>query len=103
MAVRGGLVDLWPPGEPDPVRIEQFGDEVDAIRVFDPTTQASRSRRKEIHLLPAGEFAVPAGEVLRSAVVAQVGEIDLSETLQVDIARLEAGDVGEAPRRGCPS
>ena len=49
MAVRGGLVDLWPPGEPDPVRIEQFGDEVDAIRVFDPTTQASRSRRKEIH------------------------------------------------------
>ncbi len=54
LAVRGGLVDLWPPGEPDPIRIEQFGDEVDAIRVFDPTTQASRSRRKEIQLLPAG-------------------------------------------------
>jgi transcription-repair coupling factor (superfamily II helicase) len=97
IAVRGGLIDLWPPGEPDPIRIEQFGDEIDAIRVFDPTTQASRSRRKEIQLLPAGEFAVPAPDELRAALIAQVGEVEaLSETLQTDLARLEAGDAGEA-------
>jgi transcription-repair coupling factor (superfamily II helicase) len=97
LAVRGGLIDLWPPGEPDPIRIEQFGDEVDAIRVFDPTTQASRSRRKEIQLLPAGEFAVPAADDLRSAVLALVGDLgELSDTLQTDLARLEGGDVGEA-------
>jgi transcription-repair coupling factor (superfamily II helicase) len=97
LAVRGGLVDLWPPGHPDPVRIEQFGDEVEAIRVFDPTTQASRARRQEILLLPAGEFSVPEPGLLREALIAQVGDIgELSATLQTDLARLEAGDLGEA-------
>jgi transcription-repair coupling factor (superfamily II helicase) len=97
IAVRGGLIDVWPPGHADPVRIEQFGDEVDAIRMFDPTTQASRSRRREINLLPAGEFAVPDPDTLRGALEAQVGHLDeLSATLQSDLARLEAGDLGEA-------
>jgi transcription-repair coupling factor (superfamily II helicase) len=97
LAVRGGLIDLWPPGEPDPIRIEQFGDEIDAIRVFEPTTQASRSRRKEILLLPAGEFAIPDPDVLRAALTRQVGDLeDLGATLQADLARLEARDLGEA-------
>ncbi|MEX1278441.1 MAG: transcription-repair coupling factor, partial [Chloroflexota bacterium] len=97
LAVRGGLIDLWPPGEPDPIRIEQFGDEIDAIRVFEPTTQASRSRRKEILLLPAGEFAIPDSDALAAALSKQVGHPSvLSDTLQADLARLEAGDLGEA-------
>jgi transcription-repair coupling factor (superfamily II helicase) len=97
VTVRGGLVDVWPPGHADPVRIEQFGDEIDAIRVFDPTTQASRSRRKEVLLLPAGEFTVPGADDLRNAVQATAGHLDeLSATLQADLARLEAGDIGEA-------
>ncbi len=97
LAVRGGLIDLWPPGHPDPIRIEQFGDEVEAIRVFDPTTQASRSRRKEITLLPAGEYAIPDPDQLRRAVEEQVGDLaNLSATLQTDLARLEAADLGEA-------
>jgi len=97
LAVRGGLIDLWPPGEPDPIRIEQFGDEIDAIRVFEPTTQASRSRRKEILLLPAGEFAIPDSDGLATALAKQVGHPSvLSDTLQADLARLEAGDLGEA-------
>ncbi|MGH2488968.1 MAG: transcription-repair coupling factor, partial [Candidatus Limnocylindria bacterium] len=97
VAVRGGLVDVWPPGQPDPIRIEQFGDEIDAIRVFDPTTQASRARRREVILLPAGEFSIPEPDALRAALSAQVGDLaDLSETLQADLARLEAGDLGEA-------
>ncbi|HJT63951.1 MAG TPA: CarD family transcriptional regulator, partial [Candidatus Limnocylindria bacterium] len=97
LAVRGGLVDLWPPGESDPIRLEQFGDEVEAIRVFDPTTQASRSRRKEILLLPAGEFSIPEPQALRATVEAQLGDVGhLSATLQTDLARLEAADLGEA-------
>ncbi|HEX9738085.1 MAG TPA: transcription-repair coupling factor [Candidatus Limnocylindria bacterium] len=97
LAVRGGLIDLWPPGEPDPIRIEQFGDEIDAIRVFEPTTQASRSRRKEILLLPAGEFAIPDPDALAAALSKQVGHPSvLSDTLQADLARLEASDLGEA-------
>ena len=88
---------LWPPGEPDPIRVEQFGDEVEAIRVFDATTQASRSRRREIVVLPAGEFAVPDPATLREMAERQVGDLGtLSATLQTDLARLEAGDLGEA-------
>ncbi|HEY7737629.1 MAG TPA: transcription-repair coupling factor [Candidatus Limnocylindria bacterium] len=97
LAVRGGLIDVWPPAQPDPVRIEQFGDEIDAIRIFDPTTQGSRSRRKEITILPAGEFAIPDADGLAAALAPVGGDAELlSPTLQADLARLEGGDLGEA-------
>ena len=60
-AHRGGLVDAWPPGSSDPVRIELFGDEVESIRAFDPMTQASRRRLDAVDLLPASEFLPPDG------------------------------------------
>jgi len=44
-AGRGGIVDAWPPGATEPLRIELFGDEVESIRGFDPMTQASRRGR----------------------------------------------------------
>ena len=40
-ARRGGIVDLFPPGETLPVRIDFFGDEIDSLRRFDPTDQRS--------------------------------------------------------------
>ena len=40
-AVRGGIVDLFPAGEAEPVRLDLFGDTVDSLRRFDPTTQRS--------------------------------------------------------------
>jgi transcription-repair coupling factor (superfamily II helicase) len=43
-ARRGGILDLWPPAEPHPVRIEFFGDEIDTMRRFDPTTQRTLPR-----------------------------------------------------------
>ncbi|RME81163.1 MAG: transcription-repair coupling factor [Caldilineae bacterium] len=36
---RGGIIDIWPPSEPYPVRIELWGDEVDSLRQFDPASQ----------------------------------------------------------------
>jgi transcription-repair coupling factor (superfamily II helicase) len=36
---RGGILDVWAPGEAMPVRIEFFGDEIDTMRAFDPATQ----------------------------------------------------------------
>lgn len=41
VAVRGGIVDVYPPGADNPYRIEFFGDEVDSIREFDPLSQRS--------------------------------------------------------------
>ena len=42
-AVRGGLIDLFPAGREEPVRIDLFGDEIDSIRSFDPFSQRSAS------------------------------------------------------------
>lgn len=58
-ALRGGIVDLWPPGAGDPLRLDLFGNTLDAIRKFDAETQLSAERVDAIELLPASE--VPLG------------------------------------------
>jgi transcription-repair coupling factor (superfamily II helicase) len=52
LAVRGGLIDVFPYAGDYPVRIELFGDEVDALREFDPATQRSVARLEKTRLLP---------------------------------------------------
>ena len=73
-ALRGGIVDLWPPGF-EPLRLDFFGDRLDAIRAFDAETQLSSGEVKRIELLPASE--VPMGEAsvsrFRSGYVAAFG------------------------------
>ncbi len=55
LAVRGSVVDIFPPGEPFPLRLDFFGDELESIKVFDPATQRSKERREEAILLPVRE------------------------------------------------
>ncbi|WP_107853043.1 transcription-repair coupling factor [Oceanimonas marisflavi] len=55
-AARGALLDLFPMGAIDPVRIDFFDDEIDTLRPFDPDTQRSKDKVKEVRLLPAREF-----------------------------------------------
>lgn len=53
---RGGILDLWPPAEPQPVRVEFFGDEIDTLRRFDPATQRTIASLEKILLTPAREY-----------------------------------------------
>ncbi|RMF73442.1 MAG: transcription-repair coupling factor [Acidobacteria bacterium] len=55
IARRGGLFDLWPPQEPEPVRVELDADQVVSIRAFDPATQRTTGRREAVEILPARE------------------------------------------------
>ncbi|MEE8370674.1 MAG: transcription-repair coupling factor, partial [Sphingomonadales bacterium] len=55
-AVRGGLIDIFPTAEADPVRLDLFGDRLDAIRIFDALSQLSTGQRQHLRLLPANEF-----------------------------------------------
>jgi transcription-repair coupling factor (superfamily II helicase) len=59
-ALRGGIVDLWPPGTEEPLRLDFFGETLEAIRRFDAATQLSRGTVDSIALLPASE--APLGE-----------------------------------------
>ena len=90
-ANRGGIIDVWPPGAAEPIRIDLFGDEVESLRAFDPMTQGSRRRLTEAQLLPASEFLPDGGW-------AAVGRgLDVTtELLVADLSRLEQGDVAEA-------
>ena len=58
LSLRGGIVDVFPPTSPWPVRLEFFGDELESLRYFDPQTQISRSEIAEITLSPAGEIGL---------------------------------------------
>ena len=46
-AVRGSLLDVWPPGAPEPARVELYGDLVVSIKPFDPTTQTTKTLKSK--------------------------------------------------------
>ena len=54
-SLRGGIVDVFPPEAPFPFRLEFFGDRIDSLREFDPTSQRSRHPAPSALLLPLGE------------------------------------------------
>jgi transcription-repair coupling factor (superfamily II helicase) len=87
IAQRGGIVDIFPPGSEQPVRVDFFGDEIESIRHFDPHTQRSTDRLNRIRLVPPlelptwrlGSIADRLGELstaqLRSEVAEEWGRI----------------------------
>jgi transcription-repair coupling factor (superfamily II helicase) len=54
-ARRGGIVDIWPPNLTTPVRIDLFGDEVDSLRLFDPTSQRTIRTVGAVEIGPGSE------------------------------------------------
>jgi len=84
VAVRGGIVDLFPPNRPRPLRVELLGDEVESIREFDAASQRSQERVSRVAAGPPRELlvdrrrAIEAGEALRElAASQQVSERDV--------------------------
>ena len=93
-ARRGGIVDVFPPSSPLPVRIEFFGDEIDSLRRFDPTDQRTVEAIEAVTLLPASEILVPADGL--AGIRARLGRTvaRLPVRLAADLAHFE-----EAARR----
>jgi transcription-repair coupling factor (superfamily II helicase) len=58
IALRGGILDLFPLTSPWPVRLEFFGDEIESLRYFDPLTQISREEIESATIPPAGELGL---------------------------------------------
>lgn len=55
-AIRGSIIDLFPMGVIDPIRIELFDDEIESLRYFDSESQLTKEKIKEVNLLPANEY-----------------------------------------------
>jgi len=58
IALRGGILDVYPMTSPWPVRLEFFGDELESLRHFDPITQVSRDEITSVTLPPGGELGI---------------------------------------------
>ncbi|MEL3892415.1 transcription-repair coupling factor [Ferrovibrio sp. MS7] len=64
-AVRGGLVDLFPPGAEAPLRLDFFGDVVESIRRFDPASQRTIGDADGMTLAPMSEVPLDADSIAR--------------------------------------
>ena len=64
-AVRGSLIDVFPAGEENALRLDFFGDEIDSLRRFDPADQRSTDKAKAFTLMPASEALLDADSIKR--------------------------------------
>ncbi|MCB1449936.1 MAG: transcription-repair coupling factor [Nitratireductor sp.] len=64
-AVRGGIVDLYAPGDPEPLRLDFFGDTLESIRSFDAASQRTTGQLKELSLAPMSELTLDEASISR--------------------------------------
>ncbi len=64
-AVRGGIIDIYPPGQSGPVRLDLFGDVLDGARRFDPATQRTTEKLSEVELAPVSEVILDEAAITR--------------------------------------
>jgi transcription-repair coupling factor (superfamily II helicase) len=64
-AIRGGIIDIFPPGESGPVRLDLFGDVLDGARRFDPASQRTTEKLNVIELAPVSEVILDEAAITR--------------------------------------
>jgi len=94
-AVRGGILDVYSPEAERPVRIEFFGDEVDSIRRFDPTSQRSSNPIDEALLLPLTE--TPVSDQLLGAIHTRLSGKRITGNEEIVEAAIRSGGVTVFP------
>ncbi len=93
LALRGGILDVYPPGYSQPIRFEFFGDTIERLRAFDPTSQRSLETVEEALLLPMQEFG-------RSRFGPEAARRVDARAADLGLARQERRDLVEAVRSG---
>ena len=92
-AVRGGVIDIFPPLYGFPVRVELFGDEIESLRAFDPTSQRTLRPLDRIEVPPARETIATGGAALRARVLeAADAAAQPSSVTRRLLEQLEAGE-----------
>jgi transcription-repair coupling factor (superfamily II helicase) len=94
-ALRGGILDVYPPEADRPLRVEFFGDEAESIRKFDPATQRSQTPVDEAELLPLTE--TPLDERTLAAIHARLSGQRVSGTEEIIERTLSEAGVSVFP------
>ena len=95
-AHRGGIIDFFPPDSQEPVRIELWGDSVDTISVFDPSTQRRTDTLDFCEITPATEIVFDSDDVLKEKIedfinnLSGKGSRKAKETLNKDIEMINS-------------
>jgi transcription-repair coupling factor (superfamily II helicase) len=64
-AIRGGVVDVFPPGRYEPIRLDFFGDALESVRAFDPESQRSTRQLDAVELAPVSEALLDPDSISR--------------------------------------
>ncbi len=64
-AIRGGIIDIYPPGDLGPVRLDLFGDVLDGARRFDPVSQRTTEKLDMVELAPVSEVILDEAAITR--------------------------------------
>ena len=84
---RGGIVDVFPPSSPQPVRIELLGDEIESIRPFNPASQRSVGQVDQVTIVPAREILPSMAD--RDLVSRLIGKINFTRCTPATKERFE--------------
>lgn len=82
-ALRGGIIDIFPPGVEEPLRLDFFGDTLESIRTFDPQSQRTTGQLHLLTLKPVSEAILNDQTVarFRTRYAAEFGGVDLEDPL----------------------
>ncbi|MGL4494820.1 MAG: transcription-repair coupling factor, partial [Beijerinckiaceae bacterium] len=82
-AVRGGILDLYPVGQPAPLRLDFFGDTLESIRTFDPETQRTTGQMRALEMVPMSEVVLTSDAIkrFRQNYIAAFGAVTKSDPL----------------------
>jgi transcription-repair coupling factor (superfamily II helicase) len=96
---RGGILDIFPPSDPLPVRIELFGSQIESLRRFDPATQRSQERVESVTTTPAREALPRHGPRVADYVAAQLA-CDLPADVRAELETHHQGLAAAMPFPG---
>lgn len=83
-SIRGNIIDIFPPAEKNPLRLEMLGDEIESIRTFNPSSQRSTGQISAFVVSPAGEVLVnqPSLELAVRNIRRRAAELSLSHEIR---------------------
>lgn len=98
-SIRGGIIDIFPMTEENPVRIELWGDDIDSIRLFDVSTQRSLKEMDEVTVFPASETVLTLPEKEEGIAKIEKDAKKISDKFRKQLKTEEAFRITESVRQ----